>query len=76
MLASRERRQVAARIGLVVRWHGPDAPELPALRARLNELRIAEVAAWLEQAEARQPGISEVEAATRDARLACGGDGP
>jgi hypothetical protein len=58
--ASPERRRVAAQIGLIQRHHGPDAPQLVALRRRLDELRVAEVIAWAAAAQVNLPGSTEI----------------
>lgn len=72
MPASQERRQVAARIALMVRYHGPDAPGLPALRRQLDTLRVAEVAQWAAAAQASLPNPAEVANAHREARRVLG----
>ena len=68
MPASPERRQVAARIALMVRHHGPDAPGLPALRRQLDALRVAEVAQWAATAQTTLPDARTVANAHREAR--------
>lgn len=60
MLASRERRQIAARIGALTRCR-PDDPELPELRRRLDAQRVADIARWAEAARSGlQAGTAEV----------------
>lgn len=59
MLASAERRRVAARIANISR-HRPGDPELPELRRRLDVLRVADIAAWAAAASVELPGTAEV----------------
>jgi uncharacterized protein involved in exopolysaccharide biosynthesis len=73
--ASQARRQVASRIALMVRHHGPDAPGLPALRRQLDALRVAEIAEWAAAAQADLPGTAEVARARREARRVLGAGG-
>ncbi len=68
MQCSAERRQVAARIGILTRHRGPADPEVLALRRRLDELRIAEIAAWAAGAAAAPPDPAEVAHASTETR--------
>jgi hypothetical protein len=69
MLASSERRRVAARIAIVSRHRGPDHPEVADLRRQLDALRVKDVAAWAAAAAAGTLDSAEVaSAATLAAR--------
>ena len=72
MPASSERRQVAARIAIITRHHGPDDPGLSALRRQLDALRVAEIAQWAAAASADLPSTAEVANAHREARRVLG----
>jgi hypothetical protein len=66
--ASQERRQVAARIAIVTRHQGADAPELAPLRARLDELRAVDLVAAAAAAQAAVFTRAEAVNAGREAR--------
>jgi hypothetical protein len=65
--ASQERRRLAALIANTQRHH-PDSPELPAMRARLNQLRIRDIASWCSATVIRLPDTGEIADATVEVR--------
>jgi hypothetical protein len=49
LIASQERRSIAARLATITRFGPADSPEAQALRRRIDELRVEQIEAWAEE---------------------------